>query len=498
MTPSTKSVESEALPNEAVAPGNSSTPSVSDTVPLTLTQCHELIAGLSQQVELLRQHLVARDELLAVLQERLKLNSKNSSKPPSSDGPGSGGKRAQRRASERQRGAQKGHKGTARAMLDESQVDRIVECKPVAVCECGAAVAVLGDAPIRHQVFDVPPVKAQVDEYRRYSGRCLGCGKTHRAALPAGVPSGQIGPRALALIGTLGTHYHLTQFKIRDLLARLMGVDFSVGAISQAHGKLALALAAPVREAISSLAATPILYMDETRYPREGTNGNWVWGAVSPTLAVYSVLPSRARYVIDTLIGEKPQGIVVSDRYAAYAHIAPEQRQACWSHLIRDFIRISERAGQPGRIGASLLGSAYVLFRWRSAGKPAAQFEPLQRRIERALIRGRDQTLCRRTAATCANLLKSQASLWTFLRDPRVEPTNNDAERALRAIVIKRKISGPTRSRRGDDFIARAFTAQETCRRQGRDLWDFLHQAVTAWIDKSAPPSLLPQPARSG
>jgi transposase len=64
--------------------------------------------------------------------------------------------------------------------------------------------------------------------------------------------------------------------------------------------------------------------------------------------------------------------------------------------------------------------------------------------------------------------------------------------------VIKRKISGPTRSRRGDDFIARAFTAQETCRRQGRDLWDFLHQAVTAWIDKSAPPSLLPQPPLSG
>ena len=51
-----------------------------------------------------------------------------------------------------------------------------------------------------------------------------------------------------------------------------------------------------------------------------------------------------------------------------------------WSHLIRDFLRISERPGQPGRIGANLLGSAYVLFRWRAAGKPAEQFEPLQRK----------------------------------------------------------------------------------------------------------------------
>ena len=76
----------------------------------------------------------------------------------------------------------------------------------------------------------MPPIKARVDEYRLYSGTCAGCGKPHRAALPAGVPSGQIGPRALALVGVLGTRYHLTQQKTRDLLAQLLGVDFSVGA----------------------------------------------------------------------------------------------------------------------------------------------------------------------------------------------------------------------------------------------------------------------------
>ena len=80
--------------------------------------------------------------------------------------------------------------------MDASQVDNIFDCKPVEICDGGAPVQVLADEPVRHQVFDVPPVKAQVDEYRRYSGRCLGCGKVHRAALPAGVPRRQIGPRA--------------------------------------------------------------------------------------------------------------------------------------------------------------------------------------------------------------------------------------------------------------------------------------------------------------
>ena len=463
---------------------------------LTLAQCHGVIAGLSEQVEVLRQHVARQDELLAVLHERLKLDSKNSSKPPSSDGPSSGN-RAQRRASERKRGAQKGHKGSFRALVDEAQVDHIFDCKPVEVCDCGAAVQVLAEEPVRHQVFDVPPVKPQVNEYRRYSGRCLGCGKAHRAALPAGVPSGQIGPRALALIGTLGTHYHLTQFKIRDLLARLMGVDFSVGAISQAHGKVAQALQAPLLEVAGYVAQAPVKQLDETSYPREG-GGNWAWAVVTPKVVWYSLLPSRARYVATDLIGAKPSGIVVSDRYAVYDFVDPKQRQICWAHLLRDMTRISERAGLAGQIGRGLLGTGYLLFRWRAQDRSTAQFDPLRRRVKRLLLQGTAQTQCTRTANTCANLLKLEPALWTFLADTAVPPTNNSSEQAIRALVLKRKISGPTRSRRGDEFIARGFSAHETCRRQGRDLWDYLHSAVVAWIDKTLPPSLLPAGAPSG
>ena len=179
-------------------------------------------------------------ERVKLLEERVNLDSNNSSKPPSSNGPGSPN-RSQRRVSQRKRGAQAGHKGHARAMLDESEVDRLVDCKPQDYCECGSQV-VLAGAPQRHQVFEVPPMRAQVDEYRLYSGRCAGCGKAHAGVLPAGVPKGQLGPRALSLVGVLGTRYHLTQRKKRNLLDQLMGLSFSVGAISQAHAKVAGAL----------------------------------------------------------------------------------------------------------------------------------------------------------------------------------------------------------------------------------------------------------------
>ena len=225
----------------ARSPVPSPPPPVEISKPQSVEECHLVIDALAAQIALLT-------EQLTLVLERLSLNSRNSSKPPSSDGPGAGMNRAQRRASERKRGAQKGHPGAWREMVPDDQIKQVHECPPPTHCECGGEVAQRGK-PWRHQVFDIPPIQAEVQEYRLYSGRCAGCGKSHRAALPMGVPSGQIGPRALALVGVLASKYQMPQFKVRDFLAHILGVDFSVGAISQAHGKVAQALQAPVSAA---------------------------------------------------------------------------------------------------------------------------------------------------------------------------------------------------------------------------------------------------------
>jgi hypothetical protein len=158
------------------------TPGAEPVRPQTLAQCHEVIDTLMRLVAELQQQI-------AWLQERVKLDSKTSSKPPSSDGPASGN-RAQRRASGRKRGAQKGHLGSFRALLEEEQVDQVVDCPPPEVCECGGAVRLEGE-PMRHQVFDAPLVRAQVSEYRLQAGCCAACrpsaiARTCRRACPAG------------------------------------------------------------------------------------------------------------------------------------------------------------------------------------------------------------------------------------------------------------------------------------------------------------------------
>ena len=450
--------------------------------PGTVPECHAVIQALSGQI-------AALQEQLTLLQERVSLNSRNSSKPPSSDGPGS--PRKPRPGSGRSRGAQPGHKGHFRELLDAAQVDAVQDCLPPSHCPCGGAVQVSGQ-PLRHQVFDLPAqIRPDILEYQLYGGVCAHCKTRHLARLPEGVPRSQIGPRALALIGVLGTQFHLTQHKIRDLLARLLGVDFSLGAISAAHGKVAAALHTPVRQAVGSLAQAAVLHLDETRYPREGSSPHWVWACVQPRLVTFSIVPSRARYVFTSLVGERPAGIVVSDRYAAYGHLEPTRRQVCWAHLLRDFERMGQRTGAAGRVGRRLLGLGCVLFRWRDRGVRPQAFERLQRRVHRALQQGLESG-CRRTAATCANVLKLEAALWTFTREAGVEPTNNAAEQALRVVVLKRKISGPVRSRRGADFIANGYSVMLSCQRQGRDLLGYINEAVLAWINKTAPPSLMP------
>ena len=135
------------------------------------------------------------------------------------------------------------------------------------------------------------------------------------------------------------------------------------------------------------------------------------------------------------------------------------------------------------------------MFRWRDKGRLGGdKLEGLQRRVRATLERGIAQQLCPRTAKTCTNILKLWPALWTFTTNAAPSPTNNAAEQALRSIVLKRKISGPTRSLRGDQFLSRGFSTHETCLRQGVDLWKFMHAAVFASLANTTPPSLLPRP----
>ena len=291
----------------------------------------------------------------------------------------------------------------------------------------------------------------------------------------------------------------------------------SRGAIARVRQRLSAALEQPMQEALAFARQQSVVYVDETGAPTGNADGGnpdgrrgWEWVMVTAMgVTVFIQSLSRSAAAAIDLLGNAFGGIVVSDRFSAYNHLPVQQRQLCWAHVIRDLTAIADRQGASGEIGAELLGLQQQLFaQWhrykdgtidwstlQQGCRPIRQafVGTLQRVVELGYQRG-ERTPWAKTVGTCRQLLQVADGLWTFLEIEGIEPTNNAAERALRHSVIQRKISHGVQSRQGAICRNRLLTVTTSLRQQGRDIWQFLEQALIAHHRGGEMPSLLPNP----
>jgi transposase len=436
-------------------------------------------------------------ERIGKLEERLNQNSQNSSKPPSSDGPGKA-VRPPKATSGRKRGGQPGHEGHTRWLKASEEVDAIVDVRPTSCSDCGALL--LGDDPSaeRRQVTEVPRVEPEITEYRRHSLCCMACGAVTTAEWPAEMPSGSFGPRVQAVVGYLSGRMSLSQRDIAEGMAALYHVEMAVGSIPAMQAAVSEALAKPVEAAQTYIQQQPAVNVDETGWRQENKRA-WLWLAATPLVAIFLVMKTRGAQGVHSLLGDTFNGIVGSDRWSAYNWLDPKRRQLCWAHLIRDFQKLVDRGGESARIGQDLLTQAKELFHlWQRVRDGtltrtdfAAEAHPICTRVHQLLLAGAELEHPQ-TRQTCRNLLKVEDALWTFVTVDDVEPTNNLAERSLRRAVLWRKRSFGTQSTTGSLFVARILTTVTTLRMQQRDVLDFLTDACAAANLQHKHPSLLP------
>src|SRR5512143_1873291 len=168
-------------------------------------------------------------------------------------------------------------------------------------------------------------------------------------------------------------------------------------------------------------------------------------------------------------------------------------------HVNRDFQAMADRGGEPAEVGRCLLAHSKRLFEWwhrvRDGTMARATLRTngaISRFSFREDLRRGVECGCAKTAATCRELLAGETHLWTLVRVGGVEPTNNDAERALRHGVIDRKTSGGTASEAGSRFVERMLTVVATCRQQEISVLDYLTRCHQAHLDGRLAPSLLP------
>lgn len=428
------------------------------------------------------------------LRARLGQNSSNSSKPPSSDSPADRRDRPGKPPSGRKRGGQPGHKGSQRQMLTPTKPP--VDCYPVRCRRCRKALPQRRDPdPLRHQTLDLPPIAPVVAEWRMHRVAC-DCGAVTCATLPPGVPRGMCEPGLMALIGLLTGDYNMSRRRAVDLLSDVLGVEISLGALSEAEDEVSDALAAPVEEAREHVADQAIKHSDATGW-KEGGEARTLWTIATTLVTVFFITKDGSLPGLRGLFA-KIKGILVSDRGRQFGFWAMDKRQICWAHLIRRFLGFEERTGPAGRLGTNLVFCAQsMLHYWhrvRDGTMSRKQFQHVMASLRVVIEHHLEDGVrlgVRGVSGSCKDILEHRQALWTFIDVPGIEPTNNHAERELRAFVLWRKRSFGSQSDRGCRFAARIMTATHTLRKQKRHVLSFLTRACQAALRGQPAPSLI-------
>jgi transposase len=214
---------------------------------------------LHEAVELIGQ-LRAR---VAELEARQAKDSRNSSKPPSSDGLGRRPRRL-RRPSGRHSGGQAGHRGHTLPLVETP--DEVVRHAPMVCAQCQARLEGLAGTVVeRRQVHDLPPPRLEVTEHQVEAVRCPACGTLARGVFPAEVRAPvQYGPRVRAAAVYLNQYQLVPEERTSEALSDLFGAAVSDGTIASWVGQASAQLAPTVARIADLVAAGAHQHADET------------------------------------------------------------------------------------------------------------------------------------------------------------------------------------------------------------------------------------------
>lgn len=440
-------------------------PSYDEVVRLVVAQ-QELIEAQRRQIEVLQARVVE-------LERRLGLNSRNSSKPPSSDGLAKPPPRSLRRGQGRGRGKQPGAPGAALSQVDVP--DEVVAHRPVGCVGCGADLA--GVEPIgvaRRQVFDLPEIRLRVVEHRLLSCRCPGCGQTTTAAAPAEAAGPvQYGPGLAAVAVYLLVAQHVPVARTAAILADLLGAAVSVGWVAGLTERTATGLAGFAARVDTAVKAAPVVHLDETGL-RVCARNRWLHVACTPWLTVYHLDDKRGTAAFDAmqvLPALRAPQVAVHDGWIPYFKTGPGgytevDHALCNAHHLRELDGWAERDPTRYAFAAHLAALLREGHRAVTAAKAAhhdhldpAVLTDLLHRWQHALDAGyqANPPPAAKAKGLGTNLIPALLNrmrgftreIWRFAHDFTVPFDNNQAERDIRMTKIQLKISGSWRTTHG-------------------------------------------------
>jgi len=439
---------------------------------------------------------------LSALEARLKINSSNSSTPPSANplhAPLITKKKKKKKKGKR--GGQTGHPPHLKQLYPPEQVTRTEVFMPEICNGCQEPLPCKpgpGDPePKRFQVVELPKIVLDVTEYQAHGRTCLCCGMLTQATIPAEIRAHSVGPRLTGTLSYLSGCHGVSKRGVEEIADRVLGAPLALGTVANLEQEVSAAVESAHQEALRAVRQAQVKYADETSWKLWGKLC-WLWAAAIAGVAVFVIHAKRGAQGLRAILGEGIDGIVHSDRWHVYLQVPEERRQLCWAHLKRDFQRIVDCGGPSvfvGRRGLRIVGELFTAWRAFMAGtitRPRLRqlIAPLERRLSKTLLEGAFGADAR-VAKFCENLIHLELALWNFARTEGVEPTNNYMERLVRLAVLWRRRSFGCNSKAGCRFVERILTVVQTCRLRERNTVEYLCAAIQAHRAGRPCPSLL-------
>lgn len=460
------------------------------------------IAHQAEQIALLHTQNAELQARVAKLEGQLAKNSTNSSKPPSSDGLKKPKPKSRREQGKCKSGGQAGHEGETLDMVAHPDV---VVIHPVVTCgHCQQDLSETGAVGVvKRQVFDLPPVRLQVTEHQAEVQVCPQCGQRQQARFPVGVQAPtQYGPNVLAQAVYLHSYQLLPWARVREWFADCVGQALSEGTLQRALRQMAQAIEPALDAIYEGVTRAAVVHLDETGV-RVGPGPGWLHTASTASLTYYTVHLTRGDdALLDAGVLPACRGWVVHDGFKPYFGFPLVRHALCHAHHLRELEFLAEhhqvqwarpmqalllemkrqREAQPenvpllaDRIRAletqfeALLqqGFAETPYQPRPpnghpSGPPNRHSRPAQHPATNLLIRLRDH----------------REAVLAFLHHAQVPFDNNLAERDLRMMKVKQKVSGCFRTWAGAELFAAIRTYLSTARKHGLSMLQATQRAL--------------------
>jgi transposase len=425
------------------------------------------------------------------LEDRLATNSRNSSKPPASDN-FTKQTRSLRQPSGRKTGGQPGHPGTTLhqvAVPDQTRVHAPEQCM---ACRASLADVVGQPDPERRQVFDLPRLQLEVTEHRVLLKVCAACGHRNRGTFPEGVACGaSYGAGVKSVLTYLNQAHLLPSARSCEIVADLFGQPISEGLLEAAVNGCAVALVETETSIKQGLARAEVVHFDETGIYVQGKR-IWLHSASTPQLTHYACHAQRGATATQA-IGILPPfgGRAIHDGFRAYWHYACAHG-LCNAHHLRELIFAHEQgqrtwAGQMKTLLLDIKGAVDIAKAHAQTALAPTQIADYEQRYVAIVQAGLEEEhhappppsgqRGRKKQHKSKNLLDRLAQYQTetlaFMKDLAVPFDNNLAERDLRMMKVKQKISGCFRTTTGAHAFCRIRSYISTMKKQG-------HNVITA------------------